>query len=98
MAVFQAAEPALSCGPERTFLIHSQVVDPALAQPVGACIRCANLTVNEIGNSTEMESKPQAALQWVGSQSTGMILMSQFGPRNLLNLTPADQMKKTARF
>src|SRR5882724_3103013 len=98
MTVFQAAEPALSSGPERTFLIHSQVVDTALAQPVSARIRCAYVTINEISDTTKMKSKPQAALQRIGSQSTGMILMSQFGPRNLLNLTPADQMKKTALF
>src|SRR6266404_782869 len=95
MTVFQAAEPALSSGPQRAFLIHSQVVDTALAQSVGACVRCAYVTINEISDTTKMKSKPQAALQWISGRSSGMVLMSQCRPGNLLDLTPSDQMKET---
>src|SRR5262245_48175295 len=35
-------------------------------------------------------------MQRIGGKNTGVILMSQSGPGNLLNLTPA-QMKKTKR-
>src|SRR5262245_27379781 len=45
-----------------------------------------------------MKSKPYATLQRISGQSTGMVLMSQLRPRNLPDLTPAEQMKKTEIF
>src|SRR6478735_5785485 len=95
MTVFQAAEPAVSSGPQRTFLIHAQVVDTALAQPVSFRVRGAYLTINEMSDTTKMKSNPQAAFQLISGQSGGMVLMAQCCPGNLLDLTPLDQMKKT---
>ena len=57
-AVFHPAQPALGCGPERTVLIELKAVDAALAQPVGGCVRCADLTVLEIRHATVTKSKP----------------------------------------
>src|SRR5262245_6207431 len=93
--VFQAAEPALGCGPECTVLIESQLVDMALAQPVGGCVGCENVAVTPIGNATQKEPNPNTALQWIGGQNTCIVFMSQSGPGNLLNLTASTQLKET---
>src|SRR5581483_8197818 len=89
MAVLQSAESAVGGGPERAVLIESQLVDTPPAKPVGGCIRCADLVVGEVGDAAEMKSNPQPALRRVGDQSTGMVFMSQRGPRDALNLTLA---------
>ena len=57
-AVFDPAQPALSCGPERTVPIDVETADHSLAQPFGACVRCAELTVLEISYATVTKSKP----------------------------------------
>ena len=40
-AIFDAAQPALSCGPECAVPIDVETADLALSQPFGACVRGA---------------------------------------------------------
>src|ERR1700750_2391465 len=42
-----------------------------------------------------MKPEPQSALRWVGSHRTGMILMPQRTPRNLIDHSSAEQLKKS---
>ena len=57
-AVFDAAQPAVCCGPESTVPIDIEIADRTLGQPLGACVRRAELTVLEISYSTITKSKP----------------------------------------
>src|SRR5262245_1169199 len=66
-----------------------------LAQAVGGCIRCADLTVPEIGNAAQKEPEPQTALHRITRQNTGMVLMSQPSPRNLFDLVSRGYTKET---
>src|SRR5262249_17963499 len=67
----------------------------ALAQPVGGWEGCADLTVSETGDATQKEPNPDAPLHRISGQNTGVILMSQRGPRDLLNFTARKQLKET---
>ena len=80
-AVFQPAQPAFGGGPERSVGVELKVADAALAQPVGGSVRCADLTIGEIGDSTLQKSKPQAALQTISYQSGGEVLDVPAWPR-----------------
>src|SRR5262249_17061589 len=93
--VLQSAEPAFSGGPKRPVPVESKVTDHALAQPVGGCIRCLELTAIQIRHAPVKKSKPYAALQRINGQNTGMVLMSQLGPRNLLDLISRGHTKET---
>ena len=57
-AVFHPAQPAFGRGPERTVPIELKTADTALAQSIGAAIRCADLTVLEIRHASMTKSKP----------------------------------------
>src|SRR5262249_24188861 len=71
------------------------MVDASLGQPVVDCVRCANLSVNEIGYARAMKSKPYAPLQSIRKENADVIVMSQVAPGDLLDFTFAPQMKKT---
>src|ERR1700674_3750718 len=69
LTVFHPAQPAVGCGPERTARIELKTADTSLAQSIGACIRCADLTAFEIRQATRNETNPQPPLYRVGEQS-----------------------------
>ena len=51
-AVFDSAQTALSCSPEDPIPIDVEIADHSLAQPLGACVRGAELAVLEISYAT----------------------------------------------
>jgi hypothetical protein len=57
-AVFDAAQSAVSRGPQRTARIWVEAANHSLSQPVGGCVRGADLTVVEIRNATVTKAKP----------------------------------------
>ena len=51
-AVFDSAQTAVCCGPEGPVSISVETADHSLAQPLGACVRGAELAVLEISYAT----------------------------------------------
>src|SRR5260370_29370219 len=62
MIIFDPAQAASGCGPERPVRIELKAAANALAQSLGACIRCADLTVCELRLATQSRPTPQPTL------------------------------------
>src|SRR5215831_5191056 len=72
--IFQVAEPTLSPDPERTGMIELKAADTPFAEPIGGCVRCSDLTISEIGDTTQEKSNPYTTLQTISGENTGMVL------------------------
>src|SRR5262249_59386633 len=68
MPIFQMAESALCCDPQRTALVEPEVVDTAFGQTIGRCVRCADPTVADV-RDLALRPEPEAALPRVDSSA-----------------------------
>ena len=89
LTVLQAAEATLGSGPKNAVRIEPNVADPAPAESVGRCVRCADLTVLEIGEAPFKEAKPETASGGIGGQSRSKVLMSKLA-QGILWTTPPE--------
>ena len=94
VTVFDAAQPPLSRDPECTVAVEVETADPALSQPFGACIRCAELTILEIRDATVSKSKPQTTLHSIMQESTRRLSAPEPGPGDAFDHTLLEQMEK----
>ena len=93
-AVLDPAQPALRCGPESTVAITVQALDPAPAEPLRACIRCAELIVLVKRNATLEKSNPQPVLSAIVEQSPSWLFAPEAGPGKALDHPLVTHMKK----
>src|SRR4029450_6565451 len=68
--VFDAAQSAVSCRPERTARIRVEAANHSLSQPFRGCVRGADLPVVEICNATVTKAKPYATLPSIMEESS----------------------------
>src|SRR6202008_4111738 len=87
-AVFDSAESALGRCPESAVPVESKAANSTRAQPVGGGVRCADLTVAEIGDAASQKPEPQAALTGISNQTKRIVRAIHAGPWNSFDLTP----------
>src|SRR5262249_13889572 len=96
MPIFQMAESAVCCDPQRTALVEPEVVDTAFGQTIGRCVRCADPAVADV-RDLALRPEPEAALPRVDQQRCGRISQPNRLPRYLLHHRLAVQTIETAR-
>src|SRR5208283_1814321 len=70
--VFNPAQSAVSCGPQRTIPIELKSVDAAVPQAVSGPVERADLTVFEINHTTAPGCQPQTAVYGIRYHSIGI--------------------------
>jgi hypothetical protein len=75
--------------------IELKVADATLTQTLGACVRCADLTLFQIRDATFGKSQPQANAHRIRQQNYGRVRVSQPGRGNPFHNTLACQTNKT---
>ena len=86
-AVFDAAQSAVSCGPDRTPRIRVEAANHSLSQSFGGCVQGADLTVVEIRNATVTKAKPYTTLPSIMEESSRRFSAPEPGPGNALDQT-----------
>jgi hypothetical protein len=93
--VLQSAQPAFLGGdPKRAVVIEMKAADPSGAEPIGGCVRLAHLAVLEISDAAQKKSNPYAAFSWISGQNTGVVLVSQSLPGDLIECISCLHVKK----
>ena len=71
-----------------------KAADPSGAEPIGGCVRLAHLAVLEISDAAHIKSNPYAAFSWISGQNTGVFLVSQSLPGDLMECISCLHVKK----
>src|SRR6185369_6815633 len=94
-SVLQPAEPVFRSDPECAVLSGSQVVHTTASQPLGCCVRGLDPVAAVIGDAAEKETEPQTTARGIRGHRSAGIVMTEFGPWDLLDHTLTTYLKKT---
>ena len=88
-AGFDAAQSAISCGPERTARIRVEAANHSLSQPFGGCVRGADLTVVEMSHATVTKAKPYTTLPSIMDGSSSRFSATELQAQGMRSTRPA---------